>query len=125
MTRSSRATALLCMCLAYAAAQAATPQVKGAVKPDDGAVLRAQVRKAYPSLLYVDRYRALFPEEAQGATTFWSADAPAPASAQSDDLVRALAGLEDQHVALIGPKAGKTETLGALFRTSTDGSMIV
>ncbi len=124
MPRSSRATALLCICIASAAAQAATPQVKDAAKPDDGAVLRAQARQAYPSLLYVDRYRARFPDEAQGATPFWSADAPTPAIAQSDDLVRALAGLEDQHVALIGPKAGKTETLGALFRTSTDGSMI-
>src|SRR5262249_28184164 len=33
--------------------------------------------------------------------------------------------LEDQHVALAGPLAGKSETPGALFRTSADGAMVV
>jgi len=41
------------------------------------------------------------------------------------DLVAALVWLEDQHVALVGPEVGKSETLGLMLRTSTDGEMIV
>lgn len=40
-------------------------------------------------------------------------------------LTNALLPFADQHIALTGPKAGKSETLGVLFRTSSDGSMIV
>ncbi len=90
-----------------------------------GELLRSKIRTTYPSLLYVDRYRSLYPDEAQGTAALWSLDAPPPTIATPDDLVQALSGLEDQHVALTGPKAGKTETLGVLFRTSTDGSAIV
>jgi Peptidase family S41 len=90
---------------------------------DDGAVLQAQILKTYPSLLYVERYRQSFPDEVQGKTPFWLA--AAPRIAQPGDLVAALAQLADQHVALVGPRAGKSETLGALFRTASDNSMIV
>ncbi|ETC88124.1 hypothetical protein I4699_02040 [Xanthomonas hortorum pv. carotae] len=40
-------------------------------------------------------------------------------------MTQLLTGLADQHVALSEPKAGKTETLGVLFRTSSDGQMVV
>lgn len=90
----------------------------------DGALLKAQVAKAYPSLRYVERYRRAFPAEAQGQA-FWRSGA-APVSITGErSLTRALTALEDQHVALIGAKAGRTETPGLLFRTAADGSVIV
>jgi len=92
---------------------------------NDGLVLKAQILKSYPSLLYVERFRHSFPDEAQGARPFWSLNEPAPNITRAEDLVRTLAELEDQHVALVGPRAGKPETLGVLFRTSTDGATIV
>ncbi|GGY20099.1 hypothetical protein GCM10008098_10660 [Rhodanobacter panaciterrae] len=95
-----------------------------AAKVDDGSQLRAQVTHSYPSLRYVERYRHDFPDEVQGHA-FWSADHIAPALPDADALTRALAALQDQHVALVGAKAGKTETLGVLFRTASDGSVIV
>jgi hypothetical protein len=90
---------------------------------DDGAALKAQIVKTYPSLAYVDRYRQVFPDEVLGQTPFWHGTAPKIADAKS--LMAALLPLADQHVALTGSKAGKSETLGMLFRTSSDGSMIV
>lgn len=89
---------------------------------DDGAALKAQIVKTYPSLVYVDRYRQAFPDEVLGQTPFWHGAAPKITDARS--LTAALLPLADQHVALVGPKAGKSETLGVLFRTSSDGSMI-
>ena len=91
---------------------------------DDGSQLRAQVTRSYPSLRYVERYRRDFPDEVQGQD-FWSAGHAAPVLPDADALTRALAALQDQHVALVGAKAGKTETLGVLFRTASDGSVIV
>lgn len=90
----------------------------------DGALLKAQVAKAYPSLRYVERYRRDFPAEAQGEA-FWRPGAPPARITGERSLTLALAALEDQHVALVGAKAGRTETPGLLFRTAADGSVIV
>jgi hypothetical protein len=90
----------------------------------DGQILRDHLRKTYPSLAYVDRYRKAFPAEIQGGDALWKAETP-PVLATGSDLAASLYGLQDQHVALIGPKMGANETLGVMFRTSTDGSMIV
>lgn len=95
-----------------------------AVKADDGSQLRAQVTRSYPSLRYVERYRHDFPDEIQGEA-FWPAGQAAPALPNADALTRTLTALQDQHVALVGTKAGKPETLGMLFRTASDGSVIV
>ena len=90
----------------------------------DGAVLRAHLQETYPSLTYVERYRRDYPEEVQGTDALWSSGS-APDLTTASDLVQMLVGLEDQHVAIVGTKAGKTETLGVMFRTSTDGAMVV
>lgn len=95
-----------------------------AAKAGDGSLLRAQVTRSYPSLRYVERYRHDFPDEIEGEA-FWSAGHALPALPDADALTRALTALQDQHVALVGTKAGKSETLGMLFRTASDGSMIV
>ncbi|MFC5435101.1 S41 family peptidase [Rhodanobacter umsongensis] len=95
-----------------------------AAKVDDGTQLRMQVTRSYPSLRYVERYRHDFPDEVQGHP-FWSADHAAPSLSDASALTRALAALQDQHVALVGASAGKSETLGVLFRTASDGSVIV
>ena len=89
----------------------------------DAQVLKQRLASDYPSLLYVDRYRAAFPQEVQGNTPIWS-ERSDYAIADPAALVSALAQLQDQHVALVGPKAGKTETLGALFRSSADGGLV-
>src|SRR5262249_40961065 len=80
---------------------------------------------SYPSLAYVERYRASFPDEVRGKQAFWTANAKLSDLSEPAVLAATIAQLEDQHVALIGPKAGKTETLGLLLRTATDGSAIV
>ncbi|OOG41579.1 S41 family peptidase [Rhodanobacter sp. C05] len=95
-----------------------------AAKADDGTQLRAQVTHSYPSLRYAERYRHDFPDEVQGYA-FWSTDHTTPSLPDANALTRALAALQDQHVALVGTKAGKSETLGMLFRTASDGSVIV
>ncbi len=87
---------------------------------DFGAALRAR----YPSLAYVERYRATYPADVEGSDDAWTRNATPPAGATAADVTRLLTGLADQHVALTGPNAGKSETLGVLFRTSTDGHMI-
>jgi Peptidase family S41 len=91
----------------------------------DGVLLRDHVRNAYPSLLYVEKYRETFPDEIQGVAPFWAADSTAPDVTRPDNLIAALAELQDPHVSLGGPRAGKPETLGVLFRTSTDGFVVV
>lgn len=98
--------------------------VSGPAAGRDGELLRQHLRQSYPSLAYVDRYRAAFPAEVQGRDALWNAKAP-PVITTRAQLVAALTGLEDQHVALAGTKAGPTETLGAMFRTSTAGDMVV
>lgn len=95
-----------------------------AAKTDDGSQLRAQVTRSYPSLRYVERYRQDFPDEVQGKA-FWPPGHAAPALPDAEALTRTLIALQDQHVALVGSKAGKPETLGMLFRTASDGSVIV
>jgi C-terminal processing protease CtpA/Prc len=95
-----------------------------ATKVDDGTQLLTQVTHSYPSLRYVDRYRHDFPDEIQ-SQAFWSAEHTPPLLPDANALTRALAALQDQHVALVGAKAGKSETLGMLFRTASDGSVIV
>lgn len=111
-----RAIAASCALIALGSAHAA--------KADDGKLLRAQLMHSYPSLRYVERYRHDFPAEVQGKA-FWSVDQAAPALADANALTRALAALQDQHVALVGARAGKSETLGVLFRSASDGSVIV
>jgi Peptidase family S41 len=95
-----------------------------AIATTDGVLLRDHVRNVYPSLLYVEKYRATFPDEIQGTTTFWSADGPIPDLSRPSDLIATLAELQDPHVSLAGKRAGKSETLGVLFRTASDGSMV-
>ncbi len=87
--------------------------------------LRAALETSYPSLAYVERYRSEYPEDVEGTDLSWLQLDAAPALVTPADVTRLLMGLADQHVALAGPKAGKTETLGVLFRTSTDGAMTV
>lgn len=89
----------------------------------DGQVLRDRLVRDYPSLRYVERYRAAFPAESQPGTAVWSG-ATLPAITGAPALVRALVVLQDQHVAIVGPKAGKAETLGVLFRSSADGGLV-
>ena len=92
---------------------------------EDAEALRAQLRQSYPSLAYVDRYRRQFPAEAQGDTSLWDGKGGAPRLRNGVDLTKALLGLQDQHVSLGGLQAGRTESLGILFRTSTDAHMVV
>ncbi|MFC0154744.1 S41 family peptidase [Xanthomonas dyei] len=87
--------------------------------------LDAYLRAHYPSLKYVERYRATHPEDVQGSDEAWATSASLAPETTASDVSRRLVGLADQHVALAGAKAGKTETLGVLFRTSSDGQMIV
>jgi len=90
----------------------------------EATALRAHLRSTYPSLAYVDRYRDAFPTEILGTDALWS-DALLPPASTAADLVSALVGLADYHVALKGPGAGPSETLGVLLRTSTDNQMVV
>ena len=89
----------------------------------DAQVLKDRLSRDYPSLLYVDRYRAAYPKESQGSGPFWSREW-ASALLDTKSLVETLAQLQDQHVALVGPKAGKAETLSVLFRSSADGGLV-
>lgn len=90
----------------------------------DGQALRADLLQHYPSLAWVERYRQAFPAEAQGNESLWRG-ASVPALESAGELTDALAALQDQHTGLVGPKAGKQQTLGVLFRTSSDGAMSV
>ncbi|NHZ96107.1 hypothetical protein [Massilia sp. CCM 8734] len=92
--------------------------------PTDGEALRAELHQRYPSLTWVEQYRQAWPAEAHGDTALWRGG-PAPALDSSARIVDALAALQDRHVALAGPEAGKQETLGVLFRTSSDAAMVV
>lgn len=98
---------------------------RSAAAESDAEALRAYLRQSYPSLGYVERFRRDFPEDVPGTAALWSGDRPAPDLTTPSGLVQALVGLGDGHVRLAGPRAGKSETLGALFRTSSDGHMIV
>jgi hypothetical protein len=95
-----------------------------AATPTDGEALSADLRRHYPSLAWVERYRQAYPAEAQGSEALWRGSA-VPALISTGEIVDALAALQDQHIGLVGPKAGKQETLGVLFRTSSDGAMYV
>ncbi|WP_167759860.1 S41 family peptidase [Massilia horti] len=95
-----------------------------AAAKSEAVALRTYLRDTYPSLAYVERYRATYPEEVQGTNALWS-DARLPPASTAGDLVSALAGLADYHVSLKGRGAGKSETLGVLFRTSSDNQMVV
>ena len=117
-TRNARAW------MAAAALLASTATVQAQTTVTDGEALRAELRQHYPSLAWVERVRRAYPSEAQGSEALWRG-AAAPALESDTALVDALAALQDQHVALGGPKAGKPETLGVLFRTSSDGAMVV
>src|ERR1700722_1786265 len=92
---------------------------------NDGVLLRDHVLIAYPSLLYVDRYRRAFPNEVQGTAPFWTDDGTDLRIDHPTQLIAALAELQDPHVSLAGKSAGRPETLGLLFRTSSDGNMVV
>lgn len=110
---------LCCGALLVAAASGA-----GAANQTDGEALRAELLQRYPSLLWVERYRLAYPADAQGSEALWR-DFPAPALTSASELTDALVALQDQHVALAGPQAGKQETLGVLFRSSSDGAMAI
>ena len=90
----------------------------------NGEALRAELLKNYPSLHYVERYRQLFPDQVQGSEQLWRGT-PIAALDHTSDLYGALAALQDQHVSLTGPGAGKSETLGIVLRTSTDNHVVV
>lgn len=90
----------------------------------DGRLLHDYLHASYPSLAYVDRYRQSFPDEIQGDDQAWRGAEPR-SRADRAQIADGLFALQDQHVALVGPKMGSTETLGAMFRTSTDGHMVV
>jgi C-terminal processing protease CtpA/Prc len=100
------------------------PLVGFAAGKDEAAALRTYLRNSYPSLAYVERYRNAYPEEVQGTTALWS-DAPLPPASTAQEITSALVGLGDYHVSLKGPGAGSAETLGVLFRTSSDNQMVV
>lgn len=86
----------------------------------------AELRDIYPSLGYVSAYRAAYPADVTGSDDFWTGTPDASLhGATASEVTRLLVGLADQHTALAGPKAGASETLGVLFRTSADGRMIV
>lgn len=89
----------------------------------DAKVLRDHLARYYPSLRYVERYRAAYHQEVQGTAPIWT-PGPDARIETSRALVEALAQLQDQHVALVGAKAGRTETLGVLFRSSADGGLV-
>jgi C-terminal processing protease CtpA/Prc len=96
-----------------------------AAAQSDGESLRAYLKQTYPSLAYVDRYRAAFPGEIQGSDALWRPAAAPPPVATVEGLVRAMVGLQDSHVSVGDPKSSGSETLSVLFRTSTDGHMVV
>ena len=118
--RSTLSTLILVACFFASMPLASAREAAGT---RDAQALKEQLIREYPSLLYVDHYRAAYPDEIQGTRPIWS-EGSAPAVPDSQSLVEALAQLQDQHVALVGAKAGKTETLGVLFRSSADGSLI-
>lgn len=103
---------------------ASSSKASAQTPPTDGEALRAELRQHYPSLAWVERYRLAYPAEAQGDEALWHG-AAAPSLDTPGKLVDALTALQDQHVALAGPQAGKQETLGVLFRISSDGAMAV
>ena len=95
-----------------------------ATSQTDGEALRQELREHYPSLAWVERYRQAFPAEVQGNNALWQAPV-APTLGSYADIITALVPLQDQHVALVDLNSGKQEALGILFRTSSDGAMIV
>lgn len=100
------------------------PLVGFAAGEDQAVALRNYLRSSYPSLAYVERYRIAYPEEVQGTNALWS-DASLPPADTAEEITSALIGLQDYHVSLKGPGAGRAETLGVLFRTSSDNQMVV
>jgi ketosteroid isomerase-like protein len=109
---------------APAAQSAMLPSAGVPANNSEASALRTYLLNTYPSLAYVERYRKAYPKEAQGSNILWS-NAPLPPASTAKDLVSALVGLADYHVSLKGPAAGKSETLGVLFRTSSDNQMVV
>lgn len=96
----------------------AVMQLAAAAATSDIEKLRAHVRQSYPSLAYVEQYRKAYPDEVQSP--------PRPQQLRTGaDLVAELAALQDQHVSLRGQRAGKTETLGILLRTSSDNGLVI
>ncbi len=73
---------------------------------------------------YVDYIRLDFQHEVHGKA-FWSADFADPTFSDATKPTRGLVTLQDQHVSPAGAKAGKSETLGVLFGTASDDSVIV
>lgn len=111
------------MKLVLISALAAALLASGTSRAEESA-LRDYLQAHYPSLDYVEQYRLAYPDDQTAASAPWSPTAADP-GADPLAVLQALTALSDQHVGLTGPKAGKTETLGALFRTSSDGRMIV
>lgn len=79
---------------------------------------------SYPSLQYVARYHAAFPEDAQGIVFPWKDNETPTAFKSAESLIDALSSLKDQHVAVSAVGSG-SETLGVLFRSASDGGLIV
>lgn len=93
---------------------------------ENGRALRNYLQRSYPSLAYVARYRQTFPAEIQGSDQLWKPTVEIPNLPNAQVIGNALAGLQDQHVGLLDPaNTVKAETLGLLFRTSSDAHMIV
>lgn len=95
-----------------------------AASPASYDTLRDYLRARYPSLEYVEQFRKAYPQDVQDLRTI-DPETVHAAGVDGPTLVKALMGLSDQHVAVGGQKAGAAETLGVLFRTSSDGHAIV
>lgn len=120
MTRAITATARFA-CLALGAASVLGGSANAV---ENTGMLRTYLKRHYPSLAYVERYRAAYPDDQTAAAPPWLSASADPGTDPAA-VVSALTALADQHVGIAGPQAGKTETLGVLFRTASDGRMIV
>src|SRR4051812_43866305 len=89
------------------------------------ASLGAYLQANYPSLDYVDRYRHSFPDDTQGDARLLGAGGASVRTHSNAELVEALVALQDAQIAFNGAGGKKSETLGVLFRSPSDGHMLV
>ncbi len=93
---------------------------------NDAILLRDHVFRAYPSLLYVDTYRRTLQRSSRNGLHFCLATSPNSASTTLRQLIATLVELgQDPYRLPVAGGCRKSETLGLLFRTSSDGRMIV
>jgi hypothetical protein len=90
----------------------------------DAMTLRQYLVAHYPSLAYVDRFRATYADDALGNDRLWNGRKP-PSVTSLRALTDALLALADRHVSVRSKTAGPPESLGVLFRSSSDGLMVV